>query len=130
MNKRLALMFIMLAAAGTVEAADQRADADYLLTSSATDFHTHQPPTVTDVRRVHLVTTKGSDGATQSMLCGEVLAGDGSGKSSWQPFVTIKTSKYEQWLGTQATTLCNKASASRSGPDLSAELKARLHKLD
>jgi|GEM_PF-4561653 len=43
--------------------------------------------------------------------------------------VTIKTSKYEQWLGTQAATLCNKASDSGSGVDLSNELKARLHKL-
>jgi hypothetical protein len=123
-------MFIMLATASTVFAADQPGDADYLLTSSATDFHAHQPPTVIDFRRVHLVTAKASDGVTQPMLCGEFLASEGSGKPSWQPFVTIKTSKYEQWLGTQATTLCNKASASRSGPDLSAELKARLHKLD
>ena len=129
MNRRLALMLVVLATAGSAVAADRTGDAEYLLTSSASDFHAHRPPTVIDFRQVHLASVKGPDGASQSMLCGEFLASEGSGKPSWQPFVTVKTSKYEQWLGPQAATLCSKASDAGSGEDLSNELKARLHKL-
>jgi|GEM_PF-3815399 len=85
MIKRLALMLAMLATGGSVLATDRAGDAEYLLTSSASDFHAHQPPTVIDFRQVHLASLQGPDGASQPVLCGEFLASEGSGKPSWQP---------------------------------------------
>ncbi|MDR6936469.1 hypothetical protein [Luteibacter sp. 3190] len=128
MTKRLALILALLAVTGTAAAMEQTPDAEYLLTSAASDFRAHQPPTAIDFRRVHLASIEGSDGTPQPMLCGEFLASEGSGAPSWQPFVTVRTTKYEQWLGAQASALCARTSDPSHGPDLSAELKARLRK--
>jgi hypothetical protein len=44
--------------------------------------------------------------AKQYKLRGEFLPAQREGKVEWTPFVTIKTSGYEQWLGAQAANLC------------------------
>ena len=101
---------------------------EFLLTSAATDFHTHKPPHPTrfrDVRSGYLMTA----GTRQYRLCGEFLATQASGKAEWVPFVTIKTSGYEQWLGAQASSFCKGPSITWNKQDLSSSLKSRLDAL-
>jgi hypothetical protein len=111
----------------------QNASADpaieFLLTSAATDFHTHRPPYLTRFRGVrsgYVVTTAGT---RQYRLCGEFLAAQESGKTEWAPFVTIKTSGYEQWLGAPASSFCGGPSITWNKEDLSSSLKSRLDAL-
>src|SRR4051812_3486519 len=84
----------------------QRAPIDppvqFLLASAANDFHAHRPPypkRFRDVRVGHIVAP---DGTKHYMLCGQFLPEQGKGETEWTPFVTIKTSGYEQMLGVQA----------------------------
>jgi hypothetical protein len=74
----------------------------FLLAAAANDFHAHQPPYPARFRNVRVGHTVAPDGKKQYMLCGEFLPEQGKGQAEWTPFVTIKTSDYEQWLGVQA----------------------------
>ena len=77
-----------------------------LLAASAKDFHAHQsqyPARFRDVRVGHCVAP---DGTERYMLCGQFLPTEGKGEHEWTPFVTIKTSGYEQLLGAQAASYC------------------------
>src|SRR5207247_10984602 len=94
----------------TQELAPQKASIDsvaqFLLTAAATDFHTHRPPDPVrfrDVRIGHVVTPSGKE---QYMLCGQLLPAQEGGKAEWTPFATIKTSGYEQWIGSHAAGFC------------------------
>src|SRR6266480_882239 len=108
----------------------QRASMDpvvqFLLTSAATDFHTHRPSAVRfrDVRLGHVMTPTGE---ARYMLCGQFLPAQDESNAKWTPFVTIKTSGYEQWLGTQAASFCQGPSViwDKEG-DLSSSLQSRL----
>lgn len=92
----LAALAIALTACST--APDTRSPADvveFLLTSAATDLHTHGqsgPLRFRDVRIGHV--------DDHYMLCGQFQRGTGE----WIPFVTIKTSGYEQWIGARKRT--------------------------
>ena len=102
----------------------------FLLTAAATDFDTHRPPDPVrfrDVRIGHVMTTSGEK---QYMLCGQFLPAQEGGKAEWTPFVTIKTSDYEQWIGAQATVFCQGSSViwDKVG-DLSSSLQSRLDSL-
>jgi hypothetical protein len=100
-----------------------------LLTAAATDFHTHPPSAVRfrDVRIGHVMTPGGE---AQYMLCGQFLPAREGGKAEWTPFATIKTSGYEQWLGTQAAGFCQGSSVIWDrGGDLSSSLQSRLDSL-
>ena len=102
----------------------------FLLTAAATDFHTHRPPDplrFRDVRIGHLMTASGQG---SYLLCGQFLAAQEGGKADWTPFVTIKTSGYEQWIGGQATGFCQGSSVEwdKVG-DLSSSLQSRLDSL-
>lgn len=102
----------------------------FLLTAAATDFHTHRPPDPVrfrDVRIGHVVTP---DGKELYMLCGQFLPAQEGGKAEWTPFATIKTSKYEQWIGAQALTFSQGPSViwDKVG-DLSSLLQSRLDSL-
>jgi len=99
---------------------------EFLLTSAATDFHAHRPPypvRFRDVRSGYLMTP---DGTRQYRLCGEFLPVQEGGEAEWTPFVTIKTSGYEQWLGSQALSYCNRSSMTWDMGDLSSSLQSRL----
>src|SRR4029453_14498787 len=77
----------------------------FLLTAAATDFHTHRPPDPVrfrDVRIGHVVTPTGEE---RYMLCGQFLPAQEGGKAEWTPFATIKTSGYEQWIGSSCKLL-------------------------
>jgi hypothetical protein len=102
---------------------------EFLVTSAATDFHTHRPPhpaRFRDVRSGYVVTP---DGTRQYRLCGEFLPAQEGGKAGWTPFVTIKTSGYEQYLGAQAVSWCNRSSMTWDKGDLSSSLQSRLDSL-
>jgi hypothetical protein len=78
---------------------------------------------VRDVRMRHLL---GANGEKQYRLCGEVLMQEAS-KVDWIPFVTIKTSGYEQYIGGQATSFCHESSLITDEiGDLSSALQKRL----
>jgi hypothetical protein len=83
--------------------------------------------TFRDVRVGYIVTP---DGTKQYMLCGQFLPERGKGKTEWTPFVTIKTSGYEQWLGVQAASFCQQSSIIwEEQNDLSASLQSQLDSL-
>jgi hypothetical protein len=72
---------------------------EYLLNSAAKDFHDHQPPSPLRFRKVRIGHVGDRSKSGSYRMCGEFLAAEGSGKPKWVPFVTIKTSGYEQYLG-------------------------------
>ena len=105
------------------------AAVEFLLTSAATDFHGHRPPYSVRFRNVRSGYLMTPDGTKQYTLCGEFLPAQDGGKAEWTPFVTIKTSGYEQWLGSQARSLCDRPSMTWDVGDLSSVLQSRLDAL-
>jgi len=102
----------------------------FLLTAAATDFHTHRPPDAARFRDVRIGHTMTPKGEKQYMLCGQFLPAQEQGKAEWTPFATIKTSGYEQWIGTQATNFCGASSVVwDQEDDLSSLLQSRLDSL-
>ena len=83
---------------------------DFLLTAAATDFHTHRPPDPVRFRDVRIGHVKTPSGEEEYMLCGQFLPAQEAGHAEWTPFVTIKTSGYEQYVGAQAEASCRRAS--------------------
>ncbi len=104
---------------------------EFLLKSSATDFHAHRQPEVArfrDVRFGHVMTPAGGK---QYQLCGEFLPQQREGKAEWTPFATIKTSGFEQYLGGQATSWCQRSGFVQDrDEDLSSALQKRLGSMD
>ena len=100
----------------------------FLLTAAAKDFHAHGPlGRFRDVRIGHVMTPTGQP---QYLLCGQILPVDAGGKAEWTPFATIKTSGYEQWIGTQAANFCQRSSMVWDNVgDLSSSLQSRLDSL-
>jgi hypothetical protein len=103
---------------------------EFLLTSAATDFHTHRPPDPArfrDVRLGHLLTDSGEE---RYMLCGWFLPAQEDGTAEWTPFATIKTSGYEQWIGGQGAGYCEQSRVIWDDVgDLSSALQSRLNSL-
>jgi hypothetical protein len=117
------------ASPGQVSASDRQLDSviQYLLAEAASDFHSHGPPSVAHVRNVRIGHVTTANGAKQYMLCGEFLPAQREGKVEWTPFVTIKTSGYEQWQGAQASSFCHRSAVEWDGKgDLSSSLQNRL----
>jgi hypothetical protein len=96
---------------------------EYLLTSAADDFHTTIKSGPVRVRDVHFGNAKNPDGTNQFRLCGEFLAEKKDAKAEWMPFVTLKTSGYEQYNGGQTSNWCKKGSFI---PDKEGDLSAKL----
>jgi hypothetical protein len=69
-------------------------------------------------------------GEEQYMLCGQFLPAQEGGNAEWTPFATIKTSGYEQWIGTQAADYCQRSAViwDKEG-DLSPSLQSRFDSL-
>ncbi len=70
-----------------------------------------------------------SDGTRQYRLCGELWPEQAAGKAEWTPFVTIKTSGYEQYLGSQAANFCSRSTMTWDAEDWSSSLQSRLDSL-
>lgn len=102
----------------------------FLLTSAAADFHAHGPYRILHFRDVRIGHEMTSTGARQYMLRGEFLPAQDGRKAEWTPFVTIKTSGYEQWIGGQAVAFYQRSSVvwDEMG-DLSSLLQSRLDSL-
>jgi hypothetical protein len=102
----------------------------FLLAASAKDFHAHQPPYPARFRDVRVGHCVDPDGMKLYLLRGQFLPKQGRGESEWTPFVTIKTSDYEQWLGAQAESYCRQSSIVWDDrEDLSASLQGQLDSL-
>ena len=102
---------------------------EFLITSAATDFTNHQPPYPAKFRKVkigHLGDTTKS-GAWR--MCGEFLPSDGGDKPEWTGFVTVKTSGYEQYIGSDSPYCNNSKIVWDKTGDLSAALKRKLDSL-
>jgi len=103
---------------------------EFLLTSAAADFHAHRPTDSVRFRNVHVGYLSAPDGTKKYLLCGQFLPAQGGGRAEWTPFATIKTSGYEQMLGSQAAEFCRSASMMPEGAvDLSDSLKSRFDSL-
>jgi len=130
MRSILALILaVALAACRTVPHAGGEASpvVEFLLTSAAADFHAHPPPApVRSFRDVRSGSFTSPDGTRQYLLCGEFSTARDGGKIEWTPFVTIKTSGYEQYLGAQATHFCKRSTTTWDVYDWSASLQSRL----
>lgn len=96
---------------------------EFLLTSAAADFHAHErADRFRDVRVGYVVMR---DGEKLYLLCGEFLPAQATGQGEWTPFVTIKTSGYEQYNGARAASRCQRPSFIGNGEDLSSSLRSR-----
>jgi hypothetical protein len=123
------LAFFVVGCAAAPATRDLSPAVDFLLTSAATDFHTHAPPHASRFREVRSGYVTSEDGTKQYRLCGKFLPAEESGQAEWTPFATIKTSGYEQWLGAQAANYCERSSITWDEGDLSAVLQSRLDAL-
>jgi hypothetical protein len=85
--------------------------------------YTGIPPTIPSLWLNHLA------GEKQYMLCGQFLPAPTKDKADWMPFVTIKTSGYEQWLGDQAASFRKRPSIIWDKGDLSSSLQSRFDSL-
>ena len=109
----------------------QKASTDtlvqFLLTAAAADFHAHHPSRTIHFRKVRVGHVTTPDEGTEYMLCDQ--SARARNKSDWVPFVTIKTSGYEQYLGDQAASFCKRPSILRERRDLSPLLQSRFDSL-
>jgi hypothetical protein len=104
---------------------------NFLLTSSANDFHSHRPPTPIDFRSLKIGYLMSESNEKSFILCGEFLSLEKNEKEEWNTFATIKTSGYEQYIGNQTISYCQQATfVLTNDANLSAELKKRLSDLD
>jgi hypothetical protein len=102
----------------------------FLLTAAATDIDTHRPPDPVRFRDVRIGYATTPSGEEQYMLCGQFLPAQEGGNAERTPFVTIKTSGYEQWIGAQAESFCQRSSVIWDNEgDLSASLQRRVDSL-
>ncbi|MGN6106162.1 MAG: hypothetical protein ACTHU0_13725 [Kofleriaceae bacterium] len=95
---------------------------EFLLANAATDFRAHDPAAGFREVRVGSVTAAGG---TIFVLCGEFLPAQPGGHAAWTPFVTVKTSGYEQYIGAQAAAWCQAPKFKGSDEDLSSSLMRR-----
>jgi hypothetical protein len=102
---------------------------EFLLTAAAADFHAQHPSHTTNFRKVHIGHVMTPGGEKRYTLCGQFLTARAEDKGEWAPFVTIKTSGYEQWLGEQAATFCKRPSILWEKGDLSPLLQTRFDSL-
>ena len=96
----------------------------FLITSAATDFNEHHPPTAIDFRNVKAGYISSGNEKTY-LICGEFLSQE---KKDWESFTTIKTSGYEQYIG--GDDYCQKATFIKAdGNRISEEIKRKLTEL-
>jgi hypothetical protein len=98
---------------------------EYLLNSAARDFHDHQPPYPSRFRNVRIGHLGDPAKTGYYRLCGEFMPSDGGAKAEWTRFATVKTSGYEQYLGTTAYCTDKRIRWDTKG-DLASVLKGKL----
>ena len=110
--------------AGTRVAATEPAVVESLMTWAATDFRAQQAPKPVRFQRVQSGSVPVAGAERQYRLCGE-YSPSSQGDADWIPFATIKTSRYEQWLGGSALGYCNDTALVRDAENLSARMLSR-----
>lgn len=80
----------------------------FLLRSTASDFIAQRQSDSIRFQDVHFGHLKSASKEKLYLLCGKFQPAQGEGKDKWIPFVTIKTSGYELYIG--ANTYCQKSS--------------------
>ncbi len=93
----------------------------FLIASAVNDFRNHQPPTAIDFRKVKIGYIKSANTEKVYVLCAEFLSQE---NKEWVEFTTIKTSKYEQYLG--KTQYCQDAKFVLNDESLSIDLKNKM----
>lgn len=96
----------------------------FLIASAVKDFHSHNPPTAIDFRKIEIGYLLSSKNDTTFILCGEFLSEE---EKEWNKFATMKTDGYEQHLGLQSLPYCQEANFVLTNNNLLAvELKNKL----
>jgi hypothetical protein len=99
---------------------------EFLIASAAKDFNEHQPPFPAQFRNVRIGHVGDTDKSGSYRMCGEFLPSEKGDKAEWIAFATIKTSGYEQYIGSDIS-YCNSAKLVwDTTDDLSSTLKTRL----
>ena len=116
--------------ASAQEMADADSAARWLIEASAGDFTRQRASIPAAFRKVQIRYAITPDSLKQYLLCGELLSEGSQGKDEWIPFATIKTSAYEQWIGSQALGYCNGAKiVSYLSNDYSSALQRKIDSL-
>jgi hypothetical protein len=101
----------------------------FLIDSAAGDFRAHHTPEPAKFRHVRVGHTT-SNGATRYIMCGEFLPVVKEGKAEWMAFATVKTDPYEQYIGSQSGSFCQKpAFVQDSKADLAPQLQSKYDSL-
>ena len=104
------------AVAGNLEA--------FLIKSAASDFRSHVAPEDVSFRNVHIGVFRGENGSTVNLICGEFRTADSA--ADWEPFATLRTEGYENWLGDSAVAYCQGSNTVLdTNRDLAAALSAQ-----
>ena len=99
---------------------------EFLLNSAATDFNEHDPPYPAKFRNVRIGHVGDTAKSGAYRMCGEFLPPEGGEKAEWCSFATIKTSGYEQYIGSSSTYCTDSKMVWDTADDLSSALKERL----
>jgi len=102
--------------------ASQDSNTQFLVAAAAADFHQQNAKAPIRFRNTYVGQSVNTDGEKLFLLCG---AFEQAAQNDWVPFVTIRTSGYEQWIGGQAVAFCSDTTiAWNKAQDLSAVLQA------
>jgi hypothetical protein len=117
-----------------LQAAAKTPHVEFLLTQSATDFHTHHPSDPIHFQNVRVGHVLSASGEAQYILCGQFDATPENGQTEPAFFVTIDTNGgthgYDLLLGGQVPRLCQEPSLVwESEGDLSAVLQSKFDAL-
>jgi hypothetical protein len=96
---------------------------EFLLSSTAGDFHKQNASTAMRFRHIRIAYDPTPDGKKIYMMCGQFRPAQKKDESDWTPFVTIKTSGYELYIGD--TNYCQRPSLKWEEGDLSSALQSR-----
>ena len=96
------------------------------MTSAATDFTEHQPPYPAKFRNVKIGHMGDTSKSGAWRMCGEFLPTDGEDIGEWIGFVTVKTSGYEQYIGSDSNFCTNPKIVWDTTDDLAPLLKKKL----
>lgn len=102
---------------------------EFLIVSAATDFNDHQPPYPAKFRKVKIGHMGDTTKSGAWRMCGEFLPTDGGDKAKWTGFVTVKTSGYEQYIGSDSPYCTHPKIVWIKTDDLSSALKRKLDSL-
>ncbi|QSX35034.1 hypothetical protein JYB87_07390 [Shewanella avicenniae] len=119
-----AIVGLLLSVSVAAHASTVDETTGFLLKSAAADF-VKQRAKPTGFRNIRLGYLRDNEGEPVYLLCGEFSSVETPGNPDWTQFATLKTERYEQWIGGSAEALCAKGQFSPTQP---ADLVKRLHK--